>query len=258
MAVTLLKTFLLPPALQLLLLLIAALLWARYKLLSRLLAVFAWLSLCLLSLPVITTSLFAWLEAPYLKPALIDADKPVQAIVVLGGGREANAPEFDGRDQVSHASLWRLRYGSRLAKQYQLPVIVSGGTVYPYEVDSEALLAMQTLQQDFGVEEVWQEDQSRDTWQNAHKTAALLKARELNDGSIGKVILVTHAYHMRRSELAFRQAGLDVIPMATGFFSTANTGYWDAWLPKAKALNGSRVALHEFLGLVFYSLKTLL
>ena len=254
LALTLLKTLLLPPALQLLMVVIAALLWGRYKLISRLLMILAWGSLWLLSLPVVSANLLSYLESPYLaQPSIVRDDTLPQAIVVLGGGREANAPEYNGRDQVSHQSLWRLRYGARLAKKYQLPLIVSGGTVYPCEVDSEALLSAELLQEDFGLSDIWQEDQSRDTWQNAQNTARLLDSKQLS-----KVFLVTHAYHMRRAEFSFRQAGVDVIPMGTGFFSTANTEWLDAWLPRANALMGSRTALHEFLGLLVYSLKAAL
>lgn len=256
LTVTLLKTLLLPPALQLIMVVMATLLWSRYKIISRLLMFLAWGSLWVLSLPVVSVNLFSYLESPYLKQVEIDRDNALalpQAIVVLGGGRESNAPEYNGRDQVSHQSLWRLRYGARLAKHYQLPLIVSGGMVYPYEVDSEALLSAEILQQDFGLTDIWQEDQSRDTWQNAHNTARLLESKQLS-----KVFLVTHAYHMRRAEFAFQQAGIDAVPMPTGFFSTANTEWLDAWLPRAKSLMGSRTALHEFLGLLYYHLKSTL
>jgi uncharacterized SAM-binding protein YcdF (DUF218 family) len=248
---TLLKTLLLPPALQLIMVVIATFLWSRYKFMSRLLMFLAWGSLWVLSLPVVSVNLFSYLERPYLKQSSIVHDDILpQAIVVLGGGRVSNAPEYNGRDQVSHQSLWRLRYGARLAKKYQLPLIVSGGTVYPYEVDSEALLAAELLQEDFGLTDILQEGQSRDTWQNAQNTARLLDSRQLS-----KVFLVTHAYHMRRAEFSFQQAGVDVIPMATGFFSAANTEWLDAWLPRAKSLMGSRTVMHEFLGLLLYSIK---
>jgi len=234
MFVTLLKTFLMPPALPLLLMLLAFLLWKRRVFLSRLLMLIAWGSLLGLSLPIVSAKLFVWLEAPYLdneaRLESIEQLKP-QAVVVLGGGRLRNTPEYGG-DQVSEPSLWRLRYAAVLAKQYALPVISSGGTVYPYELKTEAQMAAQVLEDEWGVERVWQEGNSRDTWRNAEQTAALLSS-QFDTDSLPPVILVTHAYHMRRAQYAFEQAGIVVIPAPTGFKSVAVSSWIDAWLPQS-------------------------
>ncbi len=225
---------------------VSLMLWKRRKITSRFLMFLAWASLAAFSLPIVSSKLFVWLEAPYVSQANQRNLSDVEAIVVLGGGRERNTPEYGGEDQVSYHSLWRLRYGARLAKEYQLPVIASGGTVYPYEELSEAAIATKVLEEEFGVAHVWQEGNSRDTWQNAQKTAALLNIKEIE-----KVILVTHAYHMRRAIYAFEQAKVQVVPMPTGFFSGDNNWLND-WLPTASALNKSRIAIHEYLGLAFY------
>ncbi len=233
--------------------LVATLCWSRYRFLSRFLMFSAWLTLLLLSLPIVSGSLFSWLERPYMQPKLGLGDSSLQAVVVLGGGRMRSAPEYDGRDQVSHQSLWRLRYAAKLAKEFELPIVASGGTVYPYEQDSEATLADEVLQNDFGVSTVLQEGHSRNTWENAYKTASLLEEKGFE-----AVFLVTHAYHMRRAEFIFREAGVKVVPMATGFFSTAESHWWNAWLPRSQALSNSQIALHEYIGLGVYYLKSLL
>lgn len=254
MFVTLFKTFLLPPALQLLLMLLAFFLWKRRILLSRLLMLFAWGSLLALSLPFVSAKLFIWLEQPYLDSKQIQAQilqlQP-KAVVVLGGGRIRNTPEYGG-DQVSEGALWRLRYGAVLAKQYDLPVIASGGTVYPYELKTEAQMAAKVLEDEFGIDTVWQEGNSRDTWKNAQQTAALL-ASQFDQSE--PIILVTHAYHMRRAQYAFEQAGITVIAAPTGFKSVAPSGWVNDWLPKSSSLHQSRTALHEYLGLAFYRLR---
>ncbi len=248
MLITLFKTFLLPPALQILMLILALLLWRRWKIVSSVLLGSACLSLLLLSLPIVSAQLFVWLESPYrVAPEL--RERNVQTIIVLGGGRERHAPEYGG-DQVNRMALQRLRYGAYLAKQLQVPIIVSGGRVYPYEQQSEAQLAKAVLQKEWGIADVWLEEQSRDTWQNAQLTAVLLKERDIQ-----RVVLVTHAYHMRRAVLSFSRAGVEVIPMATGFFSSDIDGWWDDYLPRASALQGSAIALHEYMGLLFYRLR---
>lgn len=256
MFVTIFKIFLMPPALQLFMMLMAFLLWNRRFFLSRLLMFSAWLSLIALSMPIVSAQLFTWLEAPFLRAPFSQirvAEQLPQAVVVLGGGRIRNTPEYGG-DQVSEGALWRLRYGAVLAKRFDLPVISSGGTVYPYELTTEAQMAAQVLTQEWGVEPVWQEGNSRDTWRNAQETAALLK-RRFPSGEIPAVILVTHAYHMRRSQYAFEQAGLNVIPAPTGFKSVAGSGWLNDWLPQSIALHQSRTALHEYIGLLYYRLR---
>jgi len=256
MFVTLLKVFLMPPALQLVMMLLAALLWRRRVVLSRVMMIFAWGSLLALSMPIVSTQLFTWLEAPYLNTAAsqlqIQRQNP-KAVVVLGGDRTRNAPEYGG-DQVSEASLWRLRYGAILAKEHQLPVIASGGTVYPYELKTEAQMAAQALENEWNVQTVWQEGNSRDTWRNAQQTAALL-AVQLGQDVLPPVILVTHAYHMRRAQYAFEQAGVSTIPAPTGFRSVTQSGWRDDWLPQSYYLHQSRIALHEYLGLAFYRMR---
>ncbi len=234
--------------------------WRSFKRLAKLSLALAVSSLLLLSMPIVSEALFLWLESPFVKQASLAHQSKASAVIVLGGGRLRLAPEFDGKDQLSHHALWRLRYGAYLARKRvdisgrQLPVVVSGGVVKPYELVSEAQMAADVLQQEFAIDYVIAEPASRDTWQNARNTATLLKANDFST-----VLLVTHAYHMRRAQYAFVQAGVDVIPMATGFFSSrlqSKTepwyGWWDDWLPRASYLHQSYIALHEYLGLLFY------
>ena len=54
-----------------------------------------------------------------------------------------------------------------------------------------------------------------------------------------------------------RHAGLDIVPMPTGFLSTVNTAGVDAWVPKAKYFHASRTALHEELGFWVYRARAL-
>ena len=231
----------------------SAILWRRAKIIAVLLMLFSWCSLLLLSLPVVSFHLFQWLEAPYLeasyKTASTDKALDVDAVVILGAGRQRNSPEYEA-DQVSYHSLWRLRYGASLAKQLQLPVIVSGGLVRSYETISEAAIGAKVLSEELGVTDIMLEEQSRNTWQNAQYTATLLEEKEFEN-----VILVTHAYHMRRAELAFAHFDLKVTPMPTGFFSEGGSKQFDDWLPGAPSLQRSRIALHEYIGLLVYRFK---
>src|SRR6185369_731300 len=99
----------------------------------------ALLTLFVLSVPLVSSRILIQLEAPYRADVIVPGKQAlsnVQAIVILGGGRRSDSPEFGG-DTVSHYTLERVRYGAQLARQTGLPVLVSGGSVFGEEV-SEA------------------------------------------------------------------------------------------------------------------------
>jgi uncharacterized SAM-binding protein YcdF (DUF218 family) len=273
MLTSLLKTLLLPPSILIVSIFLGVVLRKRYPWRAGFALFFGLMGFWALSLPFVSASLHQWLEAPYIiDPATypetqkniaatsaflsvtslaVTPPEGVEAIVVLGAGRHYAAQEYGGGDTLSHSALWRLRYGAYLAKRWDLPVVVSGGVVKEYEVVSEAKLAADFLQKELGVSTVWLEAESRNTWENALNTKVLLDSKGIN-----KVVLVTHAYHMRRSSYAFDQAAVNYIPMPTGFLGNqAPSGWWENWLPSAKAFRESYLALHEYLGLVFYRMK---
>ena len=106
------------------------------------------------------------------------------------------------------------------------------------------------LEEDFRLPVKWVEAASLDTRDNARMSAALLHT----DG-VKRVVLVTHAAHMRRSVEAFEAAGLAVIPAPTGFF---RRGPADDPLPRLPNMNSTYAgtyAIHEWLGLLAYRLS---
>ncbi len=249
---TLIKTLLLPPALQIICIVVGLLMWRMYRRLAIASLLAGLMSLWLLSTPVIGLFLHVWLEAPFQAYTPDEPPQGVEAIVVLGAGRHYQAAEY-GDDTLSHSALWRLRYGGYLAKRWDLPVIVSGGNVREFERLPEAAMGADFLKKELGVTTVWQEDRSRNTWENAQFTRDLLIEKSIN-----KVVLVTHGYHMRRSTYSFMQAGVEHIAMPTGLVAHHSmTGWWGNWLPSAGALGLSYRALHEYMGLLFYRLKSM-
>jgi uncharacterized SAM-binding protein YcdF (DUF218 family) len=251
MLTTLIKTLLLPPALPLLMIFAGLLVWSRYRYLARMSVFSGIFILWALSLPVVSAYLHQGLESDYVAETPSVIPDGIQAIVVLGAGRHYGAGEYGG-DTLSHSALWRLRYGAYLAKRWNLPVLVSGGNVRPFDVVPEAEMGVNFLRNELNVDVAWAETQSRNTWENAQLSASFLAKK-----NIYHVALVTHAYHMPRSVHAFQQAGLTVAPMPTGQLSQqSSAAYWLNWLPSTNALNGSHSALHEYLGLLFYSIKS--
>lgn len=240
-----LLSWLLMPPLMPLLLISAGLLLQHWR--PRVGRVLAWSGLALalfLTTPFTVSLLTRPLEdVPVLRKEDLAS---AQAIVILAGGQRGFMEEYGGSGP-SRLTLERLRYGARLARQSKLPVLLTGGN--PTGCDSSEAHAMdQALQLDFGLRAQWMEERSLDTAGNARLSAPILKA-----AGIERIVLVTHAAHMRRALNEFRLQGLEVLPAPTAFFSSGpgDSGgeeFFD-FLPNMTAAYAGWYAAHEWLGL---------
>jgi uncharacterized SAM-binding protein YcdF (DUF218 family) len=243
-----------PPGAILLLALLGLLLQWRWRVLGRALVGLSLAALFILSLPLTGRALVAPLEtAPPLPAAALspeEAREQAGAIVVLGGGRYAQASEYGDTDAVNAATLHRLRYGAWLHRRTGLPLLVSGGAPFGEET-AEAALMQESLENDFQIRPKWAETRSRNTQENAVFSKEILAA-----AGIRKIYLVTHAWHMPRAQWAFVNAGLDVVPAPMGF-TTLSKGERGGlgYLPSAHGLSMSSFALRERLGLAWYKYK---
>lgn len=183
-------------------------------------------------------------------PALTEKEikqASAQAIVVLSASRYKNAPEY-GADTVGNNTLARLRYGVYLHRQTGLPMLVSGGHVIDRDGDSLAQVMANSLRDDFQIENVWLEDKSRTTAENASLSKQLLAVK-----NIETVFLVTHASHMPRAVSIFERQGLQVIAAPTRFYEMPDNWFL-LLLPNAGAMTDSYVGLHELVGQFWYKL----
>jgi uncharacterized SAM-binding protein YcdF (DUF218 family) len=236
---TLLRSLLLPPAGPLLLAIVGACLirWRSGSAARRTgwaLLVAGLGSLWLLATPVVAQALSGLAER---YPALA-LERPVaaQAVVILGGAvAHSHAAEYGGEGAVGDGLLERVSYGAYLAQRTGLPVLVSGAP-------REALGMRATLARNFHVETRWLETRSRDTYENAQFSAAMLKA----DG-VRRIILVTDARHEWRAAQEFMSAGLEVVPAPEGL-SVWEGNSLIAYIPNVLALERSSAALYELLG----------
>lgn len=127
--------------------------------------------------------------------------QPGLAIVVLGGGREARAPEY-GVASLSPLALERLRYGLWLGRETGAPVMYSGGLGHASEPGAtEAEVAGAIAAREFVRPLRWTESRARDTRENAQFSTAMLA-----DQGVTRLVLVTHGWHMPRALRAFRDA----------------------------------------------------
>jgi len=117
------------------------------------------------------------------------------AIVLLGGGMYEQAPEYGGGNGLKGSALSRTTYAAGLARQTGLPVYATGGKPLTEADESEGGVMRRWLIR-FGVAEqqVYAEQASENTWQNASYMKAVLHAR-----GISRVVLVSSAWRMPRA-----------------------------------------------------------
>ena len=178
-----------------------------------------------------------------------DAPK-ADAIVLLGGGMGSNtnaypyAEMWNGADRVWHAA--------RLYKAGKAPLVIPTG-----RGEQESTVP---LLRDLGVPEsaIVVEGEARNTEENARFVEKILEPRNTQN-TRKRVLLVTSAWHMRRSVLMYRKyaPSLEIIPAAADYEATVNTShpfcFKDIW-PDTNALFANSYIFKEYLGYWGYRL----
>ncbi len=247
------QTLLLPPGLMILLMLAGYLLAPRLPRTGKTMLFTGFALLVLLSLPIVAKMNLRLLETDTaLSPAEL-AQPTAQAIVILAGGRNSDAPEYGNADTVSTLTLERVRYGAWLHRLTRLPILVTGGNVFDPSRPAEAELMQDILTQEYQLPVQWLETKSRNSWENASFTHEIL-----NEAGITRIYLVTQAFHIPRAKMAFEAVGLEVIPAPTGFLSGDGDGEAPLvleFLPNVAAIKTNYYVAHELMGMVWYRLR---
>jgi len=234
---------LLPPAGLIFLILAGLLLLRRRRNAGRALVAAGMILLYFLSLEPVSDRLIRPLEAAYrpLDSAGIVAD----AVVVLGGGVN-DLSWVPAVPEPSSSSLQRLVEGIRLARVLRIPLVVSGGSgaVAPTEAREADTMADLAVRLGFPRGDLVIENRSRNTWENAEQVKSLVSGRT--------IILVTSAFHLKRSAAMFRKQGFSVIPAPAGYRSLSRPFSIISLIPRAQALDTSSTALAEYLSLAWY------
>jgi uncharacterized SAM-binding protein YcdF (DUF218 family) len=210
-----------------------------------------WLGLAILyafSLKPVSDSMLRPLEKPYENPAL---PANLDAIVVLGGAANLE------RSTMQHLELNhgadRFVEGVTLARQLpDTKLVFSGGSgLLADQTRREApFLAAAAVRLGIPAERILVEAESRNTYENAVDTKRLLAEKKLH-----RFLLVTSAFHMKRSLACFHEVGLEPIPYAVDFRSRTGGYGWQAALPDVSNLADSSLVIKEYVGLWVYRLK---
>lgn len=247
--VRVMETLVMPPGIQIVMLLLAAVLARRWRRLAWGLAWLAGASLYLVATPVTMGCLAAALQPdPPLSDQLLAASG-AQAIVLLPGGRRGNPPEYGGEDVPGGRSLERAMYAAHLQRRTGLPVMVTAGSPLG-EAAAEADLLGNLLAEGWGMAPRWRERESRTTWESAVASREILAA-----AGIDRILLVTHGWHMPRAAWSFRQAGFQVTPAPTLTARCRPNANLLNWLPQTDTLAEAWPVLHEGLGGLWYRVR---
>lgn len=241
----LLQRLVLPPA-SILLLLLSGFLLVRYRRnLGRLFIATGLLLLYGLSISPVSSALIAPLESGF-RPAdakLVKAD----VIVVLGGGvRDRSWLGFE--PEPGEGSLQRVAEAIKLYRVLHIPVLLTGGTgdsSQPHLSDADAM-ARAAIDLGVPAKDILVENKSRNTLESARAVTNMRRG--------DRIVLVTSAFHMRRSFALFKKQGLEVVPAPVGYVSEHRPLTYFSCIPDAGNLASSAVALSEYLGLGWYSI----
>ncbi|HEY6131027.1 MAG TPA: YdcF family protein [Halioglobus sp.] len=215
--------------------------WVRTSFYALLLAI-GWLYVC--STALFANFLMNNLERGFV-PRAMSVIAPADAIVLLGGATRGDTHMGTLPDLNQQAD--RLVHAAALYKAGKAPVILlAGGAPAGGRPEAEQMKDILSV---MGVpaQHMLLETKSRDTHDNAVFTAQMLKAR-----GVRRVLLVTSAFHMRRSAALFETQGLEVVPAPTDYQQLVAPQVLPNWLPTVSNLSQATYALHELTGYWVY------
>ncbi|AOS44754.1 hypothetical protein Verru16b_01822 [Lacunisphaera limnophila] len=202
------------------------------------------------SLPVVAGFLIGRLESRYprLEPA---AAGPADAVVVLGGVLGYLPPD-------EQLGSWLVRYerfdaGLALLEAGRVPQVVFTGALMPWDhrtvSEGEELRRLARFR-GVAADRIVVTRRIANTADEARAVAELVRERGWR-----RVILVTTGWHMPRSVLLFRRAGVDCLPFPVEVrFNPGRPLLITDFLPSAAAWKETETALRECYGYLFYRL----
>ncbi len=190
-----------------------------------------------------------WEVKPYSSEKI---DGSFEIGVLLGGSMKYYNDVLER--PVYSQSVDRLLQTIELYHEHKIDkILLSGGSgrlTRPEEKESpviEQILISCGVKKD----DIIKESESRNTWENAVYSAELIN--ESYKGS--RVLLITSAWHMRRSIACFNAAGLNAVPFPVD--ERAGKGAWTPdrlIIPSAASLQHWNTLIHEWFGCIMYML----
>lgn len=218
--------------------------WRRRRNLSTFFFTVSGLWLYLASSAFVASGLMAQLEADFAPIAATDLPE-ADAIVLLGGAIRGEVSKDTLADMSGVGD--RLVFAVAAYKAGKAPVIVVTGGAEEGFVPEAILIRDILVTMGVPRSAVVTESRNRVTFDNDQYTRETLSSMDVKS-----VLLVTSAFHMRRSLLVFGMLDLRVTPAPTDF--QVLQGALSPWhfFPNVKALQRTTWAMHEIAGYLYY------
>jgi len=210
-----------------------------------------------------TSFLVVPLENMYINSYIEDNDNQYP-IIVMGGGINYGSDKA----YLSPYSLQRVVKGYELYRKIATPIVYTGGVAIGQKEIGESEVAVEWLR-NMGVkkEDIVIENKARTTYENGvyvkewlldyyanGQNEEIKQEDSSKSGEVrSKAYLVTNALHLPRSVMVFKKQGIDVIPVSSGII-TDHRQSWLDYLPNRGSLTANMMALHEWMGLVWYKI----
>lgn len=236
----------LPPAGPLILAAAGFLVLRRCRGLGRFLIASGFILLYLLSINPVSNALLKPLEtsAPPWKNEKVRAD----AIVVLGGGVK-DLSWLKLPSEPSCSALERVVLAVRLYRALHVPLVFVGGNGDPARTTTPEADVLAHAARALGVpaRDIRIENKSKNTIEGARALKDIISGKRL--------VLVTSAFHMKRSSALFAKQGFTVFPAPAGYKREEQSFSLYSFLPRAGNLDSSSTAIAEYLSLFWHTLK---
>jgi uncharacterized SAM-binding protein YcdF (DUF218 family) len=193
----------------------------------------------------------AWLL--WEKPPKLIATLPVYDAAIIFTG-------LTNQDKTPHDRIYTNKGADRVLHTVQLyklgkcqKIIVSGGMGSLTDKFETEAASLRRILLDAGVPDsaILLENKARNTYENAKFTKELL----MQHPELKKLVLVTSAFHMRRSDACMKKAGVVVDTYPADFYTTDRKWSLSSMLvPNEYALFMWQKLLHEMAGYVTYKL----
>ncbi len=225
-------------------------LFSKNKILKNRLQIFSILLLLILSNSLFINFLFKNLEYPEQE---IHEKYPMG--IVLGGGIFESNPLF--KQNNAQAEIDRLLAAMDLYKENKIEkILISGGNVKVNGIIgaayNEAISAKEFLIRN-GIKEkdIILDLKARNTYENAVYSKKILNKYKIKE----KVILITSAYHMKRSIACFEKENIQFKPYPTNFYYRNDLeGIKDTIIPQGMNLEYFQMIFKEYIGFWGYKL----
>lgn len=177
------------------------------------------------------------------------SDETPDIYVVLGGGSIENINGIE----ATRGALKRIVKGVEEYNANPKNLYISGGRVLGSKHSESSIYKETMIKLGIPSEDIKIEEESRNTYENA-----MYIKKEIENKGITNIALITSAIHMPRSMYIFKKTlnGINIIPIKCDYLTNEKYSFIENFLPNYNNLMNTNSTLWEYVGIVYYKLKS--